>query len=188
MKKNLQYVLVFIIFSFSIQSCVNKKSENAILELDSLLVKLDTAQKNIAIVDSIKLNNYMVSVDSSVFFFQQNIQDTILKEQAIVISKYISLQKPFNNMHQAYYFLLKEIPTSRRQIENLKHDLQERLFDNEKIEKFVLNEKQVVENIYSVSRELMKVFSEKGMQFEELDSVIKAMVDSIKIQKSRIIQ
>ncbi len=188
MKKNLQYVFVFIIFSFSIQSCVNKKSESAILQLDSLLVKLDTAQKNIALVDSIKLNIYKVSVDSSVFFFQQNIQDTISKEQAIVISKYSSLQKPFDNMHQAYYSLLREIPTSRKQIENLKHDLQERLVDNEKIEKFVLNEKQVVENIASVSSELIKALPEKGMQFEELNSAVKAMADSIRTQKNRIIK
>jgi len=178
--------LLIAAFLLFFSACSNSdKYATEIRLLDSVLVKLDSAELKFNSVDISRIKQYALKLDSNLNYFNTQNKDTLTKETAILISEYRSAGKPFKVIISQYKSLETELPESKKQIENLLHDLKKNKADDAKALFYVQNEviaaRRIIHTIDNMEN-LVTLYSEKfelyGPEVNELVNALKEKSES----------
>jgi|SRR5690554_454798 len=166
-----------------LSSCNTTNYPNEIQTIDSLLMRIDTAQKIYAEIDTTGIKekgeifnrkfNYLTA------FYQQS-PDTITREAAFLIADYRTLRKPYAQFVDRYLNYGEELEFSQKQLADLRFDLEHNLLDTNFVKRMMFSEREAIESIVnniknlSIGKEMMVDRNEK------LDPVIDSLINTIK--------
>lgn len=166
-------------------SCNTTNYPNEIKTVDSLLMRIDTAQKIYAKIDTTNVReegevfkrkfNYLTA------FYQQS-PDTITREAAFLVADYRTLRKPYAQFIDRYRTYGEELAFSQKQLVDLRFDLEHNLLDTNFVNRMIHSETEAVESVVtqikslSIGKDMMVERSEK------LDPVIDSLINALKLK------
>ena len=166
-------------------SCNTTNYPNEINTVDSLLMRIDTAQKVYAKIDTTNIReegevfkrkfNYLTA------FYQQS-PDTISREAAFLVADYRTLRKPYAQFFDKYHTYGAELAFSEKQLVDLRFDLEHNLLDTNFVTRMVYSEKEAVEKVVTEIKNLslgMDVMVETN---GKLEPVIDSLINVIKLE------
>jgi hypothetical protein len=161
MKKTFIYALTLLLF-YSLISCSNKNVEKKLSKIDSLIKIIDSVSYNLKQInpDTImkRWHTYQITMDT----VSKHFKDVRNDESWNYICAYNSVRKPFKTMALEYGSYRADIDSSLKQLDDLKHDVKEKLLTNENFDLYYANEcksanticAKVSHNIASVNRQM----------------------------------
>lgn len=168
-----------------LSSCNSTNYPNEINTVDSLLMRIDTAQNIYAKIDTTNIRaegevfkrkfNYLTA------FYQQS-PDTITRKAAFLVADYRTLRKPYAQFIDRYHTYGEELEFSQKQLVDLRFDLEHNLLDTNFVTRMMHSEKEAVENVViqiknlSIGKDMMVDRNEK------LDPVIDSLINTIKLK------
>lgn len=135
MKKIIQFGTVLLLLTMmACQTGLSEKQEKRIDELSSradssmvLLNQIDTA-KGLA-----SANHFFENIR----FIQNEMKDTLDPKTALYIDRYYGMRKAFKLFGQNYPRVIAEVKTTKKQIEDLKHDAEAGLLTEQEIQQYL---------------------------------------------------
>ncbi|MES2593622.1 MAG: hypothetical protein V4608_17185 [Bacteroidota bacterium] len=171
------YILGIVLFS----ACGHSdKYKVEIKQLDSIKVMVDSAQLKFAAIDTSKIHKYISEINNNLDFINDTNKDTLKTEQAFLLSEYRSSRKPFRVVIAKYATVIDELPKSKKQIENLIHDLKTDKVDEAKVAAYVQDEMIVAGSVVhaiDIMENLDKLYSEK---YEANTPKVLELIESLK--------
>lgn len=145
-----------------VSSC-STKYETEIAQIDDLLIRLDSAKKQLHSMDTglVYKRIKMCDKNLSIIF---TTKDTIDKSNAFLIDDYGNVKKMYGRVAQKFPRLFEDIETIPRQLENLKTDLSKNLIEEDKAKEYMLNEGVAAESI-------IQIIQQSETQIDNLNSV-----------------
>ena len=180
MKNGITFVLLMLLV---FTSCKQTSYKAEITTIDSLLVELDTLDLIHRRIDTTDFATFRKTFTDNISYVQQAYtegKDTMPKNVAMLMSEYRVLKKPAKGLHKKYTKTAEELKFAKRQLADLRHDLQNNLLDSVFVEEMLIEERQAVKSVSS-SLEELKIssdFIEKKR--EELEPRIDSLIQVIK--------
>ena len=175
----------FLSILLFMSSCNTTNYPNEIKTIDSLLMRIDTAQKIYAKIDTTGIRedgdtfkrkfNYLTA------FYQQS-PDTITREAAFLVADYRSLRKPYAQFIDKYKAQGAELAFSEKQLVDLRFDLEHNLLDTNFVNRMIYSEKEAVDKVVN---EIKNLSVGKQMMVErnqKLEPVIDSLINAIKLK------
>jgi hypothetical protein len=171
-------ILLLLLFFIS---CSNKKVEMQILKIDSLARVIDSVDQKLKQINRDTIVNryhaYQITIDTVSKHFKEVRNDVSWK----YICAFQEVRKPFKTMAFNYELFRAEIDSSIKQLNNLKHDVKEKLLSDKEFETFFQNERNSVNAVYfKVSKNVESV----TRQMKNFDTVHPYLVKLISDHKS----
>jgi hypothetical protein len=129
-------IIAVIISIGLLSSCTKSLTEEQTLRLNSLDLRLDSTLISLNEIDTAKINAVAIHYFENLDYIQHKMTDTIDRETTFFIDKYYSLKKGYHLFQKDYPKVLKEIAITKTQLENLKHDGDNGLIEDEQFEKY----------------------------------------------------
>mgnify|MGYP001186423445 CR=1 FL=1 len=163
---------VFITILFSIAalwSCNNNDiKEKQLAKIDSLISLIDTAGKNLAKINQDTVAKRFWTYQNTNKLVSEHYQKYRNEENWNYVCAFQEVRKPFKTMAFHYRGYLSDIDSSRKQLENLKHDVKEKLVDEKEFENyFNIEAKTVNELTFKINKQVDLVLR----QFKNFDTV-----------------
>lgn len=153
--------------------------------MDSLQVLLNKVQAELKAIDKAEINNKYSEIKENVTFVQQNYNDTLTLEMAEFLGEYSSLLKVFESVKEEYAGLEKELEFSAGQLNNLKHDLQYNIMNDDSVRIYCERETRAVKrNTESV--QAIRATLKRNMELsDKLTPQIKQLMEDIKSKQQK---
>jgi len=173
--------LIFVL-AFMASSCERTHYKQEIVTIDSLQVRLDTVALMFRRIDTAGISDLSQKFSENLGFVQQAYikkKDTIPKDVALLMSDYRTLKKPATGFYGNYQKAGEELKFSKRQLSDLKHDLQNNLLDSILVQEMLQGEMKAVGSVENSVQDL-KLSSEftkaKRAKIEpRIDSLIQVL-------------
>lgn len=146
--------------------------------LDSLTTLLNEAEQKLQKVDSIEVEKTFSTIQSDINFVQQNLKDSVNKEQAQAFSTYAESRKNLKTFKEKRAHLLQEYRFADKQLKTLSTDLKKGSIEkNKALEYFVIEKEQASKLLFDMNDLIDRIDKSMG-----LSSMHKPAVDSLKRQ------
>ncbi len=172
----------FIILCTALFACNSTPYTEEIREAEKLIATLDSAEGELAEIDTAGVRNASKGYSAKVGFIQnkfKNSQDTIDRELAELLTGYKELKKPYQRFIPIYESTRKEIEFSGKQLRNLKFDLENNSLDSQMVAEFMQAERDAVKKVIQSIEQLKTsktVTKKKAAIWEpKIDSVVNAL-------------
>ncbi len=142
MKKLTEYLIALFLLGYMV-SCTSKADQAKINAIDTLLMSLNDAEEMLLSVDNQTVDKKLQLVKENTKFIQDNLTDTIDKATALEISEYYSYRKALTFYKENYGEFQEAINTSRKQLNDLKADVENGLLTDEKFNEYYNNEMRI---------------------------------------------
>ena len=166
-----------------LSSCNTTNYPAEIKTIDSLLMRIDTAQKIYAKIDTSGIRNegeaFKRKFNYLTAFYQQS-PDTISREAAFLVADYRTLRKPYAQFIDRYRTYGEELDFSEKQLVDLRFDLEHNLLDTNFVKRMIFSEKEAVETVVS---DIKNLSIGKDMMVDrngKLEPVIDSLINTIK--------
>lgn len=173
-----------------VTSCSGPEYPKEIAMLDSLRIKLDSAEAGLNSIDSNKViaavNEVNTDLQEITMHFNTISRDSMLdRETATNLTNYRSVRKAFNIYQREHARLQKDIDYSQSQLSNLIHDLEKGIIDEKDAPAYVQRESEEAVKIIEMTNLLTG--SVKGMleRYEEAKPKVKEYMQSLKAEKTK---
>lgn len=173
-------VIALIALTTILPSCKRTKYAKEIVSLDSLqttLVKTDSALKSI---DAAKTNAYYLEAKNNLAYIQNNFKDTMEREMAMFLSDYHSILKSLEMFNKERDKYIKELDYSRKQIENLIHDLQKNAVEKTKITEYCTIETKFANELISSVNYVVNLAKQELIDFEQKNKRVLEIMNELK--------
>lgn len=144
-----KFSLVGIIFSLLIFSSCRKKNAEEVKQADSLSLMIDSAEKNFFSVDSVRIKNILDSNEHKEMLIKKYSPDSLDKQTTILLANYLRLLKTLEEFPSEKKNVLMQISLSRKQLADMKHDLQSNSMSKEDFAKYFPDEQRAVDQLCS---------------------------------------
>ena len=142
MKKITGYILLLMTVGYLV-SCTSKADQAKIQSIDTLLTTLNEAEEMLLSVDANLVNQKLEEINSDADFLNTHLKDTIDKATAIEISEYLRYKKSLQFYKENYPEFVEAINTSKKQLNNLKADVENGLLTDEQFNTYYNNEMRI---------------------------------------------
>lgn len=196
----MRVILIVALIAVSLSACQEKIKDTVELrEMDSVLIEL---KKTKGILDSINFNRYQQikqKVTQDILWIQENLRDTLTRSQSILISNYARIvgkrgigtakkteEEPKSDPgydNQRRDFINKELDLCIKQLENLKHDTEQKIIAVGEVRKFLEAEKHNAEKIITYVRLERSKSSNAQEILDSLGPQIASFIDSLKMNQ-----
>lgn len=171
--------IAILILSTALFACNSTPYTEEIEEARSLIESLDSASTELAQIDTSGYRNASKAYAVKVGYIQNqyaNAGDTIDRELAEILTGYKELKKPYQQFVSKYETTQKEIEFSRKQLKNLKYDMEKASLDTQMVAEFMQTERDAVQKVITSVEQLKNsksVTKVKAAIWEpKIDSVI----------------
>ncbi|MFA5781041.1 MAG: hypothetical protein WC868_02105 [Bacteroidales bacterium] len=173
-------IIITFILPLCFLACKSGKHAKEIKTIDSLYTVIDTIEKNLNSADTIKVKDvfeeYMKNIGQIRDCFNDKKGDTTWK----IITPYGIIRKPLKNFLNDYSGLYKEIRYSRKQLDNLKADIEGENIQKDTISEYTINEVTSVNRLKQIVN-----FSVDGVQknlklFDSLNPKVIQLIEQLK--------
>lgn len=143
-------IIITFILPLCFLACKSGKHAKEIKTIDSLYTVIDTIEKNLNSADTIKVKDvfeeYMKNIGQIRDCFNDKKDDTTWK----AITSYGIIRKPLRNFLNDYSALYEEIRYSRKQLDNLKADIEGENIQKDTILEYTKNEVAAVNSLKQI--------------------------------------
>lgn len=171
-----KYILGILFIALSFGAC-NNPNEKEINEVDALIAKATEIENSLLSLDTSKVFGTKRQLEKDIAIFTK-IGDTLTKEEAFKISDIFGSKKKFYRLTTRFPKFINQIETSKKQLNDLKQDLENSLIKKEnyavyysdeqialkdldiQINKLVIGIDVVIEKYETDRPELLKIMEE----------------------------
>jgi hypothetical protein len=180
MKKTFIYAPVLLLLSILI-SCTDKNVEKKLSKIDSLIKVIDSVSYKLKLInpDTImkRYHTFQVTNDTISKHFKELKNDESWK----YICAYQNVRKPFKTMSFEYGTYMADIDSSIKQLNDLKHDVKEKLISGEEFALYYKNECKSANTVcFKISRNITSI----NRQMINFDTVHPYLIKLINDHKS----
>jgi len=171
---------------FVLVSCNETNYQEEIKTVDHLLSRIDSAQTAHANIDTLGITEAGVSFKKKFSFVQSSYEqegDTLNREAALLISNYRDLKKPYSNFVDEWMSNAKELEFSKKQLIDLRHDLEHNLLDTNFVSKMVVSEQKATAEAVFDTRRLVRGRKAMIAKNDSLEPLIDSLITKIKSEK-----
>ena len=166
-------------------SCKGTDYTKEIATLDSVTVKLDSAEAEVNKIDTNRIGPMYRQIENDlhyveIFYRNKPKEEVIDKQFATILSDYRSLRKPLRNSLGQVPKLKTDIDYAQSQIENLVHDLEKNLVDKKDATQFVNKEKAEANKVIQNTGYITIVLKDVLPRYDEVSPRVRAYIDSLK--------
>ncbi|MBA3663665.1 MAG: hypothetical protein H0W61_05600 [Bacteroidetes bacterium] len=170
-------ILLLLIFFFS--SCIkNAIYETQLKSLDSLSGALNQKISELRQVDTIILKKAISKYNNYKQFIQQNVNDTVNKEQANHLQQFYVSGKNLTEFSNNRSTILARGSLLNSQINKLIADVKEQAVDQDKLAQFSSEEKQAAKDLIKASYEQQQLFQANLQEFKFSLSGVEMLIRS----------
>jgi ElaB/YqjD/DUF883 family membrane-anchored ribosome-binding protein/regulator of replication initiation timing len=178
--RNIAFYLMLFLLAGYISSCTSKADEAKIQSIDTLLKTLNDAEEMLLSVDAQKVDKKLAEINETADFLNTHLRDTIDKETAIEVSEYLRYKKALRFYKENYPEFIEAVNTSRKQLSDLKTDVENGVLDNEKFNEYYNNEMRIVLDISQNIDRAVNGVNLALNKIEEKRPVIEKVIEHIK--------
>ena len=178
--------LLFNIICFLLVACGTKITDDQVKKLDQLTQRVDSSVD--ILINQIDSNKVVELTDEFFMkksFFENEMKDTIDRATIFIIDNYMRSKKSMEYIRMNFAPLIQEAKTMQLQISDLKHDIDNRLIDQEQFEKYYdlenrnsLELESAVEQIKSIYLKMNEELVKKNPQIDSIINVYNKKVDA----------
>lgn len=133
-----KYILGIMLFALGFGAC-NHPNQKEISEVEGLIATVVEIEKSLLSIDTSKVFGAKRQLEKDFAEFIA-IGDTLTKEEAFEIADYFGSKKKFYRLTANYPSFVNSIEISKKQLNNLKQDLENDLLEKEKYTTYYSNE------------------------------------------------
>lgn len=173
----------FIAVLILISACNQTKYPNEIKTVDNLLLQIDSAQKMHAAIDTSGIKEGNRIYKQKFNFVKSNYTqtaDTLHRREALLISDYRNLKKPYDRFNDQYSANAKELEFTKGQLLDLRHDLEHNLLDTNFVKRMVADEIDATEAVVKETQRLQNSRKVMIATQKELEPKIDSLINFIK--------
>lgn len=164
-------------------SCVNHAQQQAISTIDSLIAVNTSVYREIEAIeiDSIQMMYDTVKEYNRFFATTQSIDSNIDASVLMLMYEYGTIDKTFKKFLQKHYSAsINDLNTRRKQLENLKQDVENNLIDNERIKQYLQLEDSLMSFVAADIRGRIKQVEQHKEKYYRYHHEIVNLTDSLK--------
>lgn len=178
------------LFSLLLCSCgPGDRYKDEVNTLDSLVVSLDKAEKLFNSIDSAGARKYYENVNAGLGHISELVKDTLSRDQAMLISQFRSVKKPLKDYLQRLSVTYEEIAVTRKQLQDLSHDISKGLMPEKDIKHHVQKETELARlliNTLNMSHESMGVCMKRYEVINpRIDSLVQVMENDMNLSTGK---
>lgn len=171
-------------------SCSDTEYTKEISALDSVKLRLDSAETMISKLDTTRMGQMVRQIQHDLHevevFYRDMPKDSIIdKNAATILSDYRSVRKPLSTAYTQVPKLQKEIDYSQSQIENLIHDLKRNNIEKKDVEQYVRIEMTEAEKAIQNTRYVLLLLDGVFPRYDAISPRVRAYVDSLKAVEAK---
>jgi hypothetical protein len=170
----LSMIVIFLFFSCT----KNALYESQLKSLDSLSGALNQKLAELRQVDTVILKKAITKYNNYRQFIQQNVNDTINKEEANHLQQFYSSGKTLEDFAGNRTTILARGSLLNSQINKLVRDIKEQAIDEEKLEQYASGEKQQSQELMKASYKQQQLFEASLQEFKLSLRGIEALINS----------
>lgn len=151
--KSIGFLALFATFSACNQTPYTAEIET----VNKLLAKMDSAEQIHARIDTTGLTEGKRVFNQKFNFVTANYTktpDTLHRQEAMLISDYRNLKKPYDRFSTQYAANAKELEFSKKQLLDLRHDLEHNLLDTNFVTRMVASETEAAERLMAETKRI----------------------------------
>jgi len=142
MKKIPGYLLMILMVGY-LFSCTSKADQAKIQSIDTLMLTLNDAEEMLLSVDANLVDEKLNELKEKEDFLKKNLRDSLDKPTALEIGEYFTYGKALRFYKENYSEFMEAINTSRKQLNDLKADVENGLLTDEKFNEYYNNEMRI---------------------------------------------
>lgn len=194
---NIKAILILFLpaaFIFGLAaSCSGPQYPKEIASLDSTLVQLDSAEKNLQSLDSVKIFSAIESIDKDMHYIQVHFsrvsKDSLMdRETATFLTDYRSVLKPLKLYKREHRKLSSDIDYSQLQITNLKRDLEKGLVEEKDVQQYVETERTEAHKTIQTTKKIVDIVSQLMPRYDSAEPKVRQYVDGLKAKDSTAVK
>jgi len=167
-------------------ACNRTDFTTEVKKIDSLMVELDSAIALYNSIDTIGFPEISQSFSENTAFVQKiytDRNDTMPRDVAMLMSDYRELKKPAKGFLVKHKSIGEELDFTQKQLEDLKHDLENNLLDSNFVDRMLVDELEAVQTVEGsvASLKLSSEFTKK--KYAEMEPQIDSLIYVLKNQE-----
>lgn len=166
-----KYILGTLIVGLSFNAC-NNPNEKEIGEVEALITKVNVVEKELLSLDTAKIFSTKRQLEKDLAIFHA-VTDTLNKADAFKAADIFGSKKKFYRLTARYPKFIAQIETSKKQLDNLKQDLENGLIKKE--------------NYVAYYTEEQVALKELDFQINKLITGIDVVVDKYETDRSELL-
>jgi hypothetical protein len=160
------FISIATIFFFS--SCNNAVKEKQIAKIDSLMAIIDTARINLNKINKDTVGKRFLTYQETNKLVAEHYKEYRNEENWKYVCSFQEVRKPFKTMIFNYNSYKSDLDSSRKQLENLKHDVEKKLITEKEFENFFkIESKSANELTFKINIQVERVIG----QLKNFDTV-----------------
>lgn len=177
--KIIRLIFLGLLSGFLFFSCKNHNKEQ-ISRIDSLYQVADQLQQKLSEINVDTLKNRYIIYKNLNKYIGENITELKNDSSWYYICEFQKTNKPFMRMPYKYGHYMAEIDSSKKQLDNLKHDLMKDLITDEEFKKFYNIEVLSLNAVYNKVNSHVDIVAGQLKNYDTIYPYICKMIDNHK--------
>lgn len=165
---------------FFISGCGPKITPEQQEKLETLSRELDSTAKVIQKPDSIKIKKISDYYHSTRKYITKEMDDTLDRETLFYLDTFLVLKKVVRFFDNQYFPILRETEEMQKQINDLKHDINEGLIDEKRFEEYYQLEQDNFLKLKNVSSEVDRFYQLMLGKYQRMSPKIDSIINATK--------
>lgn len=162
------FLSLAIIALVAFSSCKNTEREKQIAKIDSLIAILDTTSQHLNKINLDTVTKKYQAYQTTNKLVATHYQKYRNEENWKYLCEYQNVRKPFKMMLKNHRSFRNDLSTSREQLENLKHDVDNKLLDESEFKSYFTIEAQSVNDLsFKINSQVKSVLC----QYQNFDTI-----------------
>jgi hypothetical protein len=140
-----KYILVLLFVTVSFVAC-NNPNEKEINEINALIAKATETENSLLSIDTSKVFGTKRQLEADIESFSE-IGDTLSKAEAFKVSDIFGSKKKFYRLTAGYPKFIEQIETSKKQLNDLKQDLENGLINKDNYSTYYSDEQIALKDL-----------------------------------------
>ncbi|MCB0481235.1 MAG: hypothetical protein KDC83_07365 [Flavobacteriales bacterium] len=176
-------IILLVVISAFFGSCNNNPNQPEINKVDSLLTILDSAQKELMIINPKALSDMKDTVTFDLKFLQIEYADTMSLDKAILVDAYGRTLKSISKFEKTFMEQSKDVEYSTTQLTDMKKDLESGILNKVSFNEFYPAEEESVARLMESNGNMKIWFESVKDSYEKRRGPVVKLMDEVKARK-----
>lgn len=175
---------LFILACIFLSSCGPKINQKQKQKLEQLTQSVDSVAVVVNAIDSAELISRVSDFFAKKNYVQNEMKDTLERETIFMLDAFVQLRKGMGYLQEQYIPIREEANIMQQQLIDLNHDVENRLIDEKKFDKYYQLEKDNFEQLFlaagrlnEVNQKTLKAYNERLPKIDSLINAYKARLN-----------
>ncbi|MCB0430542.1 MAG: hypothetical protein H6585_12775 [Flavobacteriales bacterium] len=175
-------LLCFALISITLASCEPDYVKAGKRQIDSLDTQYQQLQTSIKEFKYEEAMEKLETVEEHLEHFQASNQDTLSRDEAMLLSNYHSVAEPLEKLKERYQYYQDELQTTRKQLDGLRHDLENKAFTDSLFQVYLSDERNALNRLQQEASQAVEMAKKKMVVFDSLQPRITRLAKSVNIE------